>query len=321
MKPLFAVGAFCALMGVGAVGWSQDSGGLNETAVEPNATVTITVQPSFSFSGVNHVANGVALRNRCSGTIPLRGIAPGSSLKSAFLYWNFMNGSAVGAATDTENFNGRALLGTKIADQPDLCWGTKGDHTYRAVIPALPVGDYNFGARTCNDNSGANPWTTGSKGPVIWDGASLVETYSNSTTTSGRVAIFDKLAGASNSNAGAHSFSVRMSTGTGPVLRGAGLFTQIGADGQVGTSFSPLVPGGQLGTDERDTFDNVLLTGPGGVYPQSEWDGNNGQPLEQLWDTHTLDVDFNGTSINTDTTTVTFDCIAAVAYIEQQGGF
>lgn len=81
------------------------------------------------------------------------------------------------------------------------------------------------------------------------------------------------------------------------------------------------MPGGQLGTDERDTFDNVLLTGPGGVYPQSEWDGNNGQPLEQLWDTHTLDVDFNGTSINTDTTTVTFDCIAAVAYIEQQGGF
>lgn len=244
MKPLFAVGAFCALMGVGAVGWSQDSGGLNETAVEPNATVTITVQPSFSFSGVNHVANGVALRNRCSGTIPLRGIAPGSSLKSAFLYWNFMNGSAVGAATDTENFNGRALLGTKIADQPDLCWGTKGDHTYRAVIPALPVGDYNFGARTCNDNSGANPWTTGSKGPVIWDGASLVETYSNSTTTSGRVAIFDKLAGASNSNAGAHSFSVRMSTAQVRYCVGR---VYLPRSGPMGKSGLPSVPWCQAG--------------------------------------------------------------------------
>ena len=87
---------------------------------------------------------------------------------------------------------------------------------------------------------------------------------------------------------------------------------------------SPFVPGGQKSKPyERDTFDNVLLTRPGGVYPQSQWDGNDGQPLEQLRDTHTLECglqrhldqtpDYHDRNLSTG--------IAAVAYIEQQGGF
>jgi len=321
MKRVFVSGiaaaAFCALA---AQGWGQDGMLDASSAVSPEVTVSIKVPPSFLFSGVNHVANGVALRNRCGGTISLRGIPPASTIKSAILYWNYMNGSAVGASTDTEMFNGKRVTGTKVADQPDLCWGTNGDHTYRAVVAPVPPGDYRFTALTCNDSSGSNPSITGSRGPVVWDGASLIVTYRDASTCSDRVAIFDRLAGASNSNAGPHSFSVKMDTGTATPFSGSGLYTQVGADGQTGQSFANSSPSG-IGTDEIDTFDNSILTGPGGKYPQSDWDGSNGWPMPQLWDTHTLDVDFNGTSTNTDTTAVTADCIAAVAYVEQQGGF
>jgi hypothetical protein len=302
--------------------WAE-GGALDAPGVSAETTVTITVTPSVLATGVNHVANGVALRNSCSGAIDLRGIPASSTLKSAFLYWNYMNASAVGASSDTEMFNGKSVTGTKVADQPDLCWGTKGDHSYRATITPVPNGNYTFTALNCKDNSGQNPWNPVLGGTAIepaWDGASLVETYSNSSTTTGKVAIFDKLAGASNSNAGAHDFAVRMNTGT-TVLSGRGLFTQISADGQVGDSFSPITSNGLLGTDERDGFNSTLLIGPGGIYPQSDWDGSNGWPLPQLWDTHTLDVEFSGTAINTDTTLVTGDCIAPVAYVEQQGGF
>jgi hypothetical protein len=180
---------------------------------------------------------------------------------------------------------------------------------------------------TCTDKSGQDPWNPlllGTKIEPAWDGASLVETYSNSatatSTASDKVAIFDKLAGASNSNAGAHNFAVRMNTGT-TKFTGTGLFTQINADGQIGESFTTSCGSGCVGSYEQDEFNSIALIGPGGVYPQSDWDGSNGWPLPQLWDTHTVYTEFNGTAINTDTTTVTDDCIAPVAYVEQQGGF
>jgi hypothetical protein len=313
-----------ALFAVAAPVWAE--GGILDipSGASPETTKTITVTPSYLASGVAHVANGVALRNSCDGTIALRGIPSGSTLKSAFLYWNYMDGSKVGASSSTVKFNGKSVTGTKVADQPDLCWETKGDHSYRASItPVASGGNYVFTALTCTDKSGQNPWNpllTGTAIEPAWDGASLVETYSNSSTTSDKVAIFDKLAGASYSNAGAHNFAVKMDTGS-TIFSGTGLFTQIGADGQVGESFARECSGSVCTDDERDDFNDIALTGPGGTYPQSDWDGSNGWPLSQLWDTHTMYTEFNGTSTNTDTTFATGDCIAPVAYVEQQGGF
>jgi hypothetical protein len=303
---------------IAARGWSAQ--GMHDESVNAEAApaASVDITPSFFTSGVDHVANGVALRNRCTGVINLRGIAPGSTVKSAYLYWNYMDSSVVGAATDTELFNGKIVTATKVADQPDLCWGTAGDHTYRTTVtaylpPTFGAGDYPFSALKCNDATGSNPWITGSKGPLIWEGASLVVTYSNSKTTGDSVAIFDKLSGAASGTGAPGSFSVSMVTPT--PLTGTGLFTQIGADGQTGSSFSNII------TNERDTFNAVILSGPGGLYPQSNWDGSNGWPQPQLWDTHTEDVTFSGGTTNTDVTTVGGDCIAAVAYVEQQGGF
>jgi hypothetical protein len=315
--------AMCALA---APGWSA-GGAQDESAVAFGpvaAPVSVSVAPSFSIANSDHVANGVALRDRCSGTIGLRGIPTGSTINNAFLYWNYMDTNVTGPATDTELFNGNLVTGTKVADQPDLCWLTSGDHTYRATVtPFVPSTrspeDYTFGALRCMDTSGANPWNPVVNGGLKWDGASLVVTYTNSGTSGHRVAIFDALHGAANgTGALVSSFTVNMNTGA-TVFTGSGLFTQIGADGQTGqggASFGSALSG------ETDTFNGKLLAGPGGVYPQSNWDGSNGWPMPELWDTHTLDVTFNGTAINTDTTTISAgnDCIAAVAYVEQQGG-
>jgi hypothetical protein len=322
MKTWIVAAMLLVLTSVAGRLWAEggvlDSGDITQFA---STTVTITVAPTVLTTGVAHVTNGTALRNACTGTIALRGIPAGATLKSAFLYWNFMNASAVGAATDTENFNGKSVVGTKTADQPDLCWATKGDHSYRAALTPLPNGNYVFKALNCSHTSGQNPWNplvTGTPIEPAWDGVSLVETYSNAATASGKVAIFDKLAGASNSNAGNHNFAVRMNSTN--LFKGVGLFSQVNADGQIGNSFNG-VCNGLLCTDELDQFNGANLAGPGAFYPQSNWDGSTGTPLPMLWDTHTSEVTFNGTAINTDTTFVGGDCIAPVAYIEQQGGF
>jgi hypothetical protein len=229
-----------------------------------------------------------------------------------------MDGSAVGASTDTVLFNGNLVTGVKTADHPDVCWATAGDHTYRASVGALipagkPNGDYTFGALKCNDTSGANPWLTGSTGPVLWEGASLVATYRNSSTSSDKVAIFDQLSGVDSMTS--DPFTVTMSTGS-TSLSGSGLFTQVGADGQTGESF-----GSGLAV-ETDTFNGSLLAGPGGgPYPQSNWDGSDGWPMPELWDTHTLEVSLSGGPTNTDSTFADGDCVAAVVYVLQQGGF
>jgi hypothetical protein len=236
-----------------------------------------------------------------------------------------MDTNVTGPSSDSELFNGNMVTGTKVADQVDLCWGTSGDHTYRSTVTTFVPStkapeDYTFSTLRCSDTSGTNPWNPVVNGGLKWEGASLVVTYTNSATSGHRVAIFDALHGAANgTGALVSSFSVNMSTGAAAPFSGTGLFTQVGADGQTGiggAGFGPALAG------ETDTFNGKVLAGPGGTYPQSNWDGSNGWPMPELWDTHTLDVTFNGTAINTDTTSITLgnDCLAAVAYVEQQGG-
>jgi hypothetical protein len=81
----------------------------------------VAVPEFVHFTSSQHVANGVALRNRVSGTIHLRGVPAGRSVRAAYLYWNFSDASAVGAATAPALFNGNAVSGTKTADNTDPC--------------------------------------------------------------------------------------------------------------------------------------------------------------------------------------------------------
>ena len=60
------------------------------------AEKALKIEPGRSFEFADHVANGVAMRNRTSGTIALRGAPVPSRVLTALLYFNFSDGSREG---------------------------------------------------------------------------------------------------------------------------------------------------------------------------------------------------------------------------------
>src|SRR4051794_12731195 len=60
------------------------------------AEKTLKVEPNRKFEFADHVANGIAMRNRTEGTIHLRGAPVPSRVLAAFLYFNFSDGSREG---------------------------------------------------------------------------------------------------------------------------------------------------------------------------------------------------------------------------------
>jgi len=240
--------------------------------------VQVSIGETFHFLNAEHVANGVALRNRVSGTIHLRGVPAGRSVKAAYLYWNFSDDSAVGAATAAALFNGNAVTGTKTADNTDPCWGRAGNHTYRATVTTFlprtqPNQDYKVVTADSGTTSGENPWLSTPDG-TIQEGATLVVVF-GSGGASTAVLIYDALSGT--------EFSSSLSlTLTHPMisLSGTGLYTMSGADGQRGTT-------GYDNTVSNETgfFDSIQISGP--PVAASDWDGAAGLPLVQLWDVHT----------------------------------
>ena len=60
------------------------------------AEKALRVEPTRTFEYADHVANGVAMRNRTAGTIHLRGAPVPSKVLAALLYFNFSDGSREG---------------------------------------------------------------------------------------------------------------------------------------------------------------------------------------------------------------------------------
>ena len=285
--------------------------------VQRRDNVTRKINPSLILSGVSHAANGTALRYRCSGTIPLRGIQSGSEVTGALLYWTFMDDKTIGAATNTALFNGNLIKGAKVADNPDLCWASAGTHSYRAdvadfIAPGNPAQDYVFTASNCVNSSGENPWLTESDpGTVLQEGAALVVFYKNRFTVHNRTFVYDALSGTAVAAADTSS-TIQLSH---PNIDGSGLLTLVGADGQTGFSFN------DEGSHETTTLNGDLIAGPGGIFPNSDWDGMTGWPMPQLWDVHSYQVDnLSGTS-----SVLTYfspdDCFAPVTLIIEPQAF
>jgi len=53
------------------------------------AEKALRVEPTRTFEYADHVANGIAMRNRTAGTIHLRGAPVPSKVLAALLYFNF----------------------------------------------------------------------------------------------------------------------------------------------------------------------------------------------------------------------------------------
>jgi hypothetical protein len=70
-----------------------------------------------------------------------------------------------------------------------------------------------------------------------------------------------------------------------PVGGTLSLWDTIGGDGQTGFGRLASVGG------KTTTIDGVPIAGPGSPYNDSDWNGSDGRPLPQLWDTHGHQVD------------------------------
>ena len=237
------------------------------------------IEPAFKFERARHVANGVAMRNRTSGTIHLRGVPNGRRVISALLYWNVLDNAFIGSNTFPVLFNGNRVNGTKTADNPDPCWfGVIGSHSYVANVTQFvdgsghPNQDYEVVLQfdELTSTTGQNPWSPVEFQDVRAEGAGLIVVYEDSF--SGPLYIYDNL---SNSM----FFSNATFNLSHNVHRASALFTMFGVDGQRGFGHNNIV------TNERTFFNLAQIAG--NPVTNSDWDGSDGWPLPQLWDTHT----------------------------------
>jgi hypothetical protein len=270
-------------------------------------------RPIFSAKEVSHVASGVALRNRASGHIQTRGVPAGSTVVQSFVFWNLSDDQIVGAPTMPLLFNGNLVRGRKTADNTEPCWGNIGNHSYVATVTPFtnqtggPNQDYEvvlpFSLNT--STSGQNPWSPVEAADVRLEGATLVVIFRNGQTR-GPLSVF--------APAGDNMFFFNASYTFPTPGTGAGLFTAFGADGQRGAGHSDFLSG------EVTSFvsGGPLVDLAGGASPTgSDWDGDDGLTLPQLWDTHTHVVTFGGPQA-----TVRYsspgDCIVPVGFVLDQ---
>lgn len=253
----------------------------------------LVVPPTTAiYPGADYATGGVGLRNQLQRSIILSG-APNTTPLDAVIYYSVLGpvNAADGSVTVQRLWpnpgtapNSVTVIGDPIAVGPDPCWGSDGNHIYRAHLPVSVVtgnGNYlvKFGAAAGGLSDGEDPWDGNVKFPLM-EGAALV------VITSGThiVTIYDNQAGGLLIPP---SLSYTLTPVFAAVPGGPISFSTIGADGQVGSS--TLAESGVTG--EKTFVGAVQLAGAGSnpSNPDSDWDGNSGAPLPQLFDvtTHT----------------------------------
>jgi hypothetical protein len=294
--------------------------------------------PFLTFTGrVDHVAAGTGLRNFVSGTIRLRGIPAGSTVVRAFLYSAMICVSTTNCPTSIAiEFEGRTITSTRICTGTNPCWAGGPIAAYRADVTGLMPGttaaavankvingDYQISGFPSNaaERDGRDPWVPPTANVPKGEGATLVVVYSNpSLPTTGRVYIHN----------GCDTFSGTLNvTNTLATAAPSPLtfvkFTRFGADGQSGggTSASPLLTnettffGGPSAACASATL--TQIAGDGSLHNRdSDWNGSDGGPVNQLWDTRTDTVTgrLGAAAANYCVRYVASgDCITAIGYV------
>jgi hypothetical protein len=300
----------------------DDSEPETTTSTAPTASTSGTatngtlykISPLPLPGGIGHIANGMGSRNAGYGTIRLRGAPAGSVRVGAYLYWGTIQAAA--PLTQTILFNGVKVTG-RLIGTGQSCWCGGIFAAYRASVislinPAINA-DYRVSGMPSAITNGSDPWSSPCMLPLS-EGASLVVAYSHSSIPpTARLFIND---GTVFFAAGSVNIFNPLPMPVPPYkqLR----HTRIGGDGQVGSSTFSNLPI----TNER-TFLGPAMTqikGPASPFNgDSDWNGDDGTPLNQLWDTHTdafnkVLVPFGAPSYNV-TYTANGDCIYAVAHI------
>ncbi len=201
------------------------------------------------------------------------------------------------------------IIANKTGDHLDPCWGLVGNHSYVADVTTLMPTDGNlnqdyhvvipFDGNT--STSGQNPWSPVVPQDVRIEGATLVLVYRNANST-GAVYVYDALNNAMFSG-----------TATFTLVHGAhsqpGLFTMVGAAGQRGQGHD----NSASASNELTFFNGSQIAGP--PVASSDWDGSDGWPLVQLWDTHTHRVNLKGDTSQAQYQAGGNDCLVPVAFV------
>lgn len=252
--------------------------------------VEVKVEPWKTFSGqVDFVANGVALRNRAQGVIHLRGVPEGARVINAYVWWGIQTNNEVGKPPASQiYFNGNKIPGVNTCNTLDPCWGLASFSAYRGrvtnFVPAKePNGDYLITLKnpTAINTTGGDPWNPITAENRKLEGATMVVVYSFDGLPRRWVSLYDSgVCGMFSSSYKATLFHPASSGNR--VLFGAW-----GADGQRGSSHTDSI------ARETTSFNGVQIAGAGTPAPRttdSDWNGSDGFPLPQLWDTHVHDV-------------------------------
>lgn len=265
--------------------------------------------------GLDHVANGTGARNAGHGTIRLRGAPATAVAVRAILYWGEIVSQLSVPATDTINFEGHPVTGSLIGTAGQPCWNGAGIFAaYRAdvlqYLPGAIDGDYQVDGLSSAVIDGHDPWVPADTRLPMAQGASLVVIYADqSVPATSRVYIHE----------GPWLFTSNnlfLTHALAPALPGNALLrhTRIGGDGQVGGSVSPT-----FATSRENTSINALqIQGPGSVGNDSDWNGSDGGPLNQLWDTRTTNAPGSipvGAAAYRVSYTNVFDCVNPVVHV------
>lgn len=283
----------------------------SDSSAAPTSAIPVSFKhvPIPLPGGIDHVVAGVGTRNSGGGVIRLRGVPPGSTLLSAVLVWGEIAPAPALAPYPVGFGPDCAVLanvqGNSFGSAPQPCWNPTGQFFgYIAgvtgqILPGIN-GDYRVKGLRSAITNGRCPWGDGAcagpgNGLVLSEGASLIVFYSNPCIP--RAAqIYVSLG--PRMFFGPHSVThatVPAINGNLPNLK----HSRIGADGQVGVANCGLrsMPGI---SDERTWIENPVTAGSiqikgdvAGLNRDSDWNGDDGEPLNKLWDSHT-DVFGNG---------------------------
>jgi hypothetical protein len=278
-----------------------------------------SIDPREKIEG-DHMASGISLRNRGGGVINLRGVPKRSTPIKAYLYWDILANSA--SNTASVSINGVAVVGSLIGQGPVPCWNppVNSNFVYRAEVPLSLLyiginGDYKIAGFPSTEGSGMNPWDVlPAQGPFLAEGATLVVFYSNQNSTYNTTYVYDTPV---SSQMFLTTFSTTLMGFT--AQQSSAKFTMVGADGQVGNGVSA----SYYCTLETSFFQGIQIAGPPagtgtpppGLDVDSDWNGNDVEPLNQLWDTRTHIVPIKRESTSAEVRYNSHgDCLVIVAF-------
>jgi len=239
--------------------------------------------PFRQYSNASYGTGGAAMRNRSNGSINISGVT--GAAQDAWIYWTVLVSRSpakqqkirvirrfpLGAPSNV------LLVGDLIATPGDPCWGSSKAAVYRAQVPtniATGNGLYQIemNATQTAVTDGSDPWAAAVAFPAA-EGASLVIVGKGSSS----VYLYDFFPAEIESGAAlSYTLSVPGGMGLNATL------DSFGADGQMGRFGSRE---GDAASGETVFVNGTQISGPGSpADTDSDWNGNSGFPLPQLWD-------------------------------------